>query len=453
MKQKFLIIFLCAILIILLYILMMVLSSAYSKDSSVMNKTNSVIEIEKNRVSLDKHLGDWTLPNMDNDTGDYHISVSKENDIYQVCLDMSTLHKELFGKAVLAVNEQAQTANSVETFGYDGFNDNEDVFLDIDIKWDEQSLWIKGFLVTSDGKIFDSGNKYQECTKGWISESYELEEYIPEEYINEAHRTYWDDNWPSNANDSWKRFYSYGGTFFVNEYNNWICNVGGYAIVWEGNKWTYTSKSGDYFIQYNGSDYFHIDTSDMYYSLNMKSLTGWVKVTSSGVISCEEPQIFRDDVEKLKQSVYELNFNSKVEAFRNMGFDCYQENGVWKCDTQSGILTYFTETQEWHGVVDIYNYATDSWEYGVSIMVGDTCPLGGNQLFRYADGRYDKGKGVYDSDTDLSGRTYNIQNFGIKGTKIYNENSKYLDVMEMSDFVGFWIFESQYEVDTHPPKQ
>lgn len=252
--------------------------------------------------------------------------------------------------------------------------------------------------------------------------------------------------WPSSADASWNRFYNYGGKFYVDQWNTWICNVGGSAIAWEDNRWTYWSKQGDYFIQYDDSDYFHIDTSDPYYSWNMHSLTGWTQLTPSGMISCDEPQIFRDYVAALQQAVYDTNFYNKVASFESMGFTCFKENGVWKCDTGSGILIYDDSSHTWYGTVDVYSLETDSWEYGAEIMVPDANITCGDEYFRYTDGRHDEGVHSTEPLTTWDGKTYSVKNYGIPGSAIYNENKTYLDAMGMSNFVGFWCYKYNYPV-------
>ena len=265
---------------------------------------------------------------------------------------------------------------------------------------------------------------------------------------------YWE-FWPNYADDSWHRFHSYGGTFYIDQWNTWICNIGGSAITWVDNQWTYSSPAGDYFLQYDGSDYFHVDTSDPYYSWNMNSLTGWVQMTASGMVSCAEPQIFRDNVEALKQSIYDTNLKNKIACFESMGFQCYNEDGVWKCDTYSGILTYDEGSRVWSGCVDIFNCQDDTWEYDVEIMVKTN--LLSDTRFRYADGRYDKGEGCLDSDTDYySGFTYNINNYGLPGSTYYNNSAvmtdgdSYVDILTgIPNFTGFYIYEYNYPVSIH----
>lgn len=266
------------------------------------------------------------------------------------------------------------------------------------------------------------------------------EEIYPSTDEPTQQETYWK-NWPSGANDSWHRFYSYGGMFYIDQKNNWICNIGGAAIKWENGQWTYSSSSGDYFLQYDGTDYFHIDTSDPYYSWNMHSLTGWVQLSSSGMTSCNEPQIFRDNVEALKQSVYATNLKLRIETFELMGFSCYEENGVWKCDTHSGILTYNEESRDWQGTVNIYNCKDKTWEYNVEIMIDTSSPT--RHWYRYVDGRYDEGVGSYENQTDYStGRTYNISNYGLPQSEYYNNNAYRLDeFVGIDNFAGFYIYE------------
>lgn len=259
--------------------------------------------------------------------------------------------------------------------------------------------------------------------------------------------------WPDYADESWHRFYSYGGTFYIDQQNTWICNVGGVAIAWANNRWTYHSPAGDFFLQYDGSDYFHIDTSDPLYSWNMHSLTGWVQLTSSGMLSCEEPQLFRDNVEALKQSIYDTNLKNKIACFESMGFKCYNEDGTWKCDTYSGILTYDENSRTWYGFVDIYNCEDKTWEIDVEIMVPNASLLY-DHYYRYADGRYDEGVGSYDSQTDYSsGFTYNITNMGRPGSDYYQNNEIMVDGKPITDeltgipnFSGFYICEYNYPV-------
>lgn len=252
--------------------------------------------------------------------------------------------------------------------------------------------------------------------------------------------------WPATATPSWDRFFSYGGSFYIDQWNTWVCDIGGTVIAWEGNRWTYRTDKGDYFIQYNDSDYFHIDTSDPYYSWTMHSLTGWMQLTPSGMVSCDEPQIFSDDVEALKQAVYDTNFYNKIASFESMGFTCFEEDGVWKCDTNSGILTYDADSHIWYGTVDVYSAQTDSWEYGAEIMSPNANITCGDEYFRYTDGRYDEGTHSTDSLTTPDGQTYSVRNYGMPGTAFYNENKDILDSMVGSDFIGFWCYEYNYPV-------
>ena len=334
-------------------------------------------------------------------------------------------------------------------------------------------LWlILVFALTSCGYEKDTPTNFDANTDSELSSTQETDDNIYEGYddkkegnINDAEVDTPEEpsefvppnhslmGWPSSANSSWDRFYSYGGTFYIDQWNTWICNVGGSAIAWEDNRWTYWSSQGDYFLQYDGSDYFHIDPSDPFYAFNMHSLTGWVQLTPFGMVSCKEPQIFRDGVEALKQAVYDINFENKVAAFEALGFRCFEENGVWKCDTQSGILTFDEDSRTWYGTVDIYNAADGTWEYNVDIMVDTN--LKADHLFRYVDGRYDEGVGVDDPQTSYStGFTYNISNYGIPGSEYYQNNSintitghSYVDDFTgIPGFIGFYIYEYNYPV-------